>query len=887
MLYLLVISLISLNIYGCSNAGSEVSASTTVSNDSEESDVYFDLTENNDVDKAETIFINLIGENLKESTVSVKINNKENKEKITDYTNLLEIDSETFDYVTNDDGTITWNCAGKDIVYQGTSQKELPIEVLVDYELDGEKIEAEDIKNVSGHFLMRFSYINNTGKEVEIDGKKVSIWQPYAVISGTVFNPSQVSNLTVTNGEIYNSNDSLLAAGLAMPMLEDSLGLSTLDVDVEEVPDTVEIEADVDGYSLSTIISVASTTALDEIEMASIETEEEFDEYLGMGALGDLEDNVRDFDSGTTEINDGMEELNDGMEEVDEGFSEFRSGMDDLADGASSLDDGSSDLYKGMGQFEDNMKQFNSGVQLIQDSISGNANNISQLLEALESVRNSLKSNDLDSPGIYEIISQLATGADTIANAANQISNTCNELNRSYDEVLTMTDTIYQNMASDDGMAQTALCTMINGLNSAYEDIINELYGEDENVYQLLNNIDSNYKTILEIPNNLENVALDLENEQAELTAVAEYSDSANASLQELMESNLFDGLEAETKESIISKLSEIKENVDNGKEKVDSIIENNANQIEVVRSDKDLISTGSENNISEYVAQAKGILDELKKDSDNTTDSDDDDQTDTLEADDDGNQTEDPTQDDEKEVGSIVKINVIKDNLNAFSDELLQFAQTYIKTDDRDEPGLYEYLLVFQEINGGISNAIKSDDTSSIGRYGIFEATKKLGKNISKTGDAVSEISNDQNMGSVIDAVSSFGDANNQLVDGIDELSSGSAQLLAAASRLTEGAYSVKKGAIELKDGVNELSEGEEELGDGVKELLKGINELMDGTSELSEGVKEIINKLDNKKSVWKRLVKIKEYLGEQEAYGGSISGMTFEDRFIIRMDP
>ena len=43
---------------------------------------------------------------------------------------------------------LTWNAGGKDISYQGTSDKELPVDISISYRLDGKKVTAEELAGV-------------------------------------------------------------------------------------------------------------------------------------------------------------------------------------------------------------------------------------------------------------------------------------------------------------------------------------------------------------------------------------------------------------------------------------------------------------------------------------------------------------------------------------------------------------------------------------------------------------------------------------------------------------------------------------------------------------------------------------------------------------------
>ena len=64
-------------------------------------------------------------------------------------------------YTMNPNNMRVWDAKGNDIYYQGTTQKALPVDVSISYQLDGKPISAEDLAGKSGRVTIRFSYQNN------------------------------------------------------------------------------------------------------------------------------------------------------------------------------------------------------------------------------------------------------------------------------------------------------------------------------------------------------------------------------------------------------------------------------------------------------------------------------------------------------------------------------------------------------------------------------------------------------------------------------------------------------------------------------------------------------------------------------------------------------
>ena len=60
----------------------------------------------------------------------------------------------------------------ENITYEGTGSAELPVDVSISYELDGQAIEPEELAGKSGQLKIRFDYKNKTTQTIKVDGKE-------------------------------------------------------------------------------------------------------------------------------------------------------------------------------------------------------------------------------------------------------------------------------------------------------------------------------------------------------------------------------------------------------------------------------------------------------------------------------------------------------------------------------------------------------------------------------------------------------------------------------------------------------------------------------------------------------------------------------------------
>ena len=241
-----------------------------------------------DSGKEETVYVIADANgNPTRTIVSAWLKNQEEADTITDRSTLTGIEnvkgSET--YTTDANGDLVWQADGSDIYYQGSSDAPLPITANITYTLDGVDVTPELLEGATGHLVMTFHYINHTAAERVVNGKSVTLYQPFAVVSGAMLDNSKVSNVEVTNGKVINSGDQTIVVGLAMPGLKESLGLDELEdsdgnpVDID-VPESVTIEADVTDFSLLTTITIAENTLLDELDLEDVKTFDDLQEAM-------------------------------------------------------------------------------------------------------------------------------------------------------------------------------------------------------------------------------------------------------------------------------------------------------------------------------------------------------------------------------------------------------------------------------------------------------------------------------------------------------------------------------------------------------------------------------------------------------------------------------
>ena len=365
-----------------------------------------DSTKNEkEIGKDETVYMIADAKgNVNKTIVSDWLKNPDKKDSLEDASDLKDIQNVKGDETFSQDGEkLTWQADGKDIYYQGTTDKETPITQKVTYMLDGKEIEPEELAGKSGKVTIRFDYTNNEKVTKKIDGKDTDVYVPFSVVTGMILNDN-FSNVSVNNGKVISDGKNNVVVGIAMPGLKDSLNVDEDDFDTDvEIPDYVEVTADVEDFSLDMTMTMATTELL-----SSMDTTGSID-------LSKLDDTIADMTDASSQLVDGSDKLADGM-------GTLKDAIDAYTSGASTIDGYLGQLNTATSGLGGSADTLNTGASAINSAIA----KLDQTLNTkmTEDEKNALtKQVDDTLAAQKESIQKKATDAvtaskDTIAKAA-------------------------------------------------------------------------------------------------------------------------------------------------------------------------------------------------------------------------------------------------------------------------------------------------------------------------------------------------------------------------------------------------------------------------------------------------------------------------------------
>lgn len=391
-------------------------------------------TDTQDVYKEETVYVNADATgNSDEVTVSDWLKNSGSVSgNLTDESILKEIKNVKGDETFTENGDqLTWNTAGEDIYYQGTTDKELPVSVKLTYFLDGKEVKPDELKGKSGHLKIQVQYTNNEKKTVTVDGKEEEVYPPFIMMTGMILPNETFSNVTIDNGKVISDGSRNIVVGFVMPGLKDSLDLDEETTKEAEdkgvtIPENFEMEADVTDFTMSSTFTVALTDLLDDMDMDNI-----IDVDSLKDSLNELEDAALELVSGSGTLADGASTLADGVSSYTAGADELNAGIQKYLGSNGELNGSVTEYVNGVGKVVKGVKDYTSGTNALangvtsyvvgEQKIAAGAAQLSQLSKGLEQVQTAVDTLSKAADGKGEATDDLVIAANQLAAGTKQL----------------------------------------------------------------------------------------------------------------------------------------------------------------------------------------------------------------------------------------------------------------------------------------------------------------------------------------------------------------------------------------------------------------------------------------------------------------------------------
>ena len=819
--------------------------------------------------KEETVFVLTGADGAVQSIlVSDWLKNPEGLDTLSDVSELSGIENVSGDEgFTQNGANLTWNAAGNDIYYRGTTDKTPPVSLRVEYALDGAEISPADLAGRSGHVTIRYTFENLEARTVKLDGRQETLYVPFAVLTGFALDNEVFSNIQISNGKLVNDGSKTFVVGLAFPGLQEDLNLSA---DKLELPSAFELSADAENFSLGMSMTVVTNEPFAQLDP---------DKLAGNAGMEDLEDSLDQLADGMAQLLDGSSQLYDGLCTLLEKSGDLVSGVDSLADGAFQLKTGADALAEGAGELASGASELNAGAGELASgagtlasgagSLYTGAQELDQGAASLSSGAGTLAAGAGD---LYAGMQELDQGAGSLASGASALSGGAASLYSGAQELASGLATLQGNSATLSGGALQVFNTLLAtaqsqilaaGLNcptltvSNYADILSGLIAslDPGAVYeQAYSTVTQAVEAQRDYITQQVTAAVRAEVEakvtaavraevqaQVILSATGMDEDSYNAAVAAGM-------IDAETQAAIGAAIDAQMESAD-----VQATI---AALVEEQMASAELQAVIAEN-VEAQVQQA--IADAMESPEVQSQ----------LSAASEGAQ-------------SIIRLKTSLDSYNAF------------------------YLGLIAYTNGVASAAAGAQQLVS-GAASLQSGAEELasGANALKTG-ADTLLSGAASLasgaGDLASGAASLHTGTGELVSGAGQLTGGAGELASGAASLQAGAGQVAGGAGSLKDGADALADGQSTLYDGtltlqnaMPELVDGVTQLRDGAMQLSDGLQDFdeqgISKLlelagGDLPALLDRLRAICELSAGYQSFTGLAPTTTGQVKFIFRTE-
>ena len=303
------------------------------------------------------------------TVVSSHLKNDDGEKVLNDLSDLIDIENIGGDNeLTQNGNSLIWNADKNDIYYQGESQKDLPVECKISYELDGNLISASELAGKSGKVKITIQYVNKDKHQVKVNGKYENLYTPFIVVSGVIIDNENNKNIQVTNGKVIDNGNKTAVMGMSMPGLQESLNIKKSEIDI---PDTVEITMETTKFELGNIITFVTPKIIENSDL------EIFDKLDGIYSK------VETLKNSAKQIEEGANSLKEGTNTYNEKSQEFNSAMNKVAKGVNSASSKYKEIDTGINTLSEKSEVLSEGAKSISTGSQTIAEKLNIVIEKL------------------------------------------------------------------------------------------------------------------------------------------------------------------------------------------------------------------------------------------------------------------------------------------------------------------------------------------------------------------------------------------------------------------------------------------------------------------------------------------------------------------------
>lgn len=409
--------------------------------------------------------------------------NIEEPGKIMDYGPYSDVENLSNLYeITQSNDQVEFIADEDQFYYQGNLEnKDLPWDLEVSYELDGNEVSPDDLLGQDGHVTIDLQTQANANAD--------SIYyENYLLQISLTLDTDRFKNIEASDGTVATAGKNKQVTFTVMPEKD---GEFTVEADATDF--------EMDGIEITAMPSSMSIDSPDSDEMTD--------------DMKSLSDATNDVNEGVGELKDGISELNNGVQSLQNGSNDYQDGINQVAQSSSDLIEGSKSIDQALEEVSGSLssesgdmdlselQELQKGLKQIADGLQETENGLTELndsyqkaYEALNGSMKAIPSHNIQEEDIQklyqsgadpEVVEQLVETYE----AAQTAKGTYNQVNEAFAAVPSTLNTVIGSLSE----MRSNLETMADELGNSLEQM--DFAKSIQELQEGLSELSSNYKS--------------------------------------------------------------------------------------------------------------------------------------------------------------------------------------------------------------------------------------------------------------------------------------------------------------------------------------------------------------------------------------------------------
>lgn len=308
-----------------------------------------------EVTKEENVFAILEGDgSVKKVTVSNWLHSEDGFHQYLDESqleNVVNLKGEQ-QPETKEEGYL-WSSDSNDLYYQGTSNKDLPFALTIDYTLDNQEMNLSELMGKSGHLDIKIGVTNQ--EKQSVNGRELYV--PLAVATLVDLDSHHFSDIKVDHGLMKTDDKNQIIASIFFPgLLENYDGIldGYLGDLKNEMVNEMTISCEANDFVIPQIMGGAASS-LEELSNMNISDDLNVGDL--MSSLNQLQEATDQLLSGTETLKESSELFDEKMGELNKQFTTYQNGIETAYEGMQNLNTGMNALNQAIKTLKQELDQ--------------------------------------------------------------------------------------------------------------------------------------------------------------------------------------------------------------------------------------------------------------------------------------------------------------------------------------------------------------------------------------------------------------------------------------------------------------------------------------------------------------------------------------------------